>query len=182
MNKIRIDETKMFHNKQVNHFEEYFNEETRKIEFFIVFDDETKLKIEPYLDKDSKFESQRTDMRLNYYIKNNEETMKEKLNEKLKVTVELSKNLEEPRNKEEQTMLDDIMNEIKDLDNYIEEISKYEEIKHVNGEIYKKFSNGLIKNENNETFELSNDEKDYSFSIVDKNGIECKYKIYKQID
>jgi len=177
MNKIRIDETIMFHNKKVNHFEEWFNEETRKIEFFIVFDDESKLKIEPYIDKDSEFELQRTDMRLNYYI-NNKETIKEKLKE----TVELSKNLEEPRNKEEQSMLDDIMNEIKDLGNYIEEISEYEEIKHVNGEIYKKFSNGLIKNENNETFELSNDEKNYSFSLVDENGIECKYKIYKQID
>jgi hypothetical protein len=108
--------------------------------------------------------------------------MKKELKEKLKETVELSKNLEEPHNKEEQSMLDDIMNEIKDLDNYIEEISKYEEIKHVNGEIYKKFSNGLIKNENNETFELSNDEKDYLFSLVDENGIECKYKIYNKID
>ena len=78
-------------------------------------------------------------------------------------------------------MLDDIMNEIKDLDNYLDEIKKYDEIKGTNGEIYKKFNNGIIKNENNETFELSNDEKDYSFSLVDENGIECKYKIYKQI-
>jgi hypothetical protein len=178
MNKIRIDETTLFHNKKVNHFEEWFNEETRKIEFFIVFDDGQKLKIESYIDKDSEFESQREDLRLNYYIDSNKETIKEKIKE----TVDLSKNFEDPRNKEEQSMLNDIMNEIKDLDNYIEEITKYEEIKHVNGEIYKKFSNGLIKNENNETFEPSNDEKDYSFSLVDENGIECKYKIYKQID
>lgn len=33
MNRIRIDETTLFHNKKVNHFEEWFNEETRKIEF-----------------------------------------------------------------------------------------------------------------------------------------------------
>jgi len=66
--------------------------------------------------------------------------------------------------------------------NYLDEITKYDEIKGTNGEIYKKFNNGIIKNENNETFELSNDEKNYSFSLVDENGIECKYKIYKQID
>lgn len=180
MNKIRIDETIMFHNKQVNHFEEWFNEETRKIEFFIVFGDGLKLKIEPYIDKDSKFESQREDLRLNYYINSNKETIKEIIKEKVNETVELSKNLQEPRNEEEQNMLDDIMNEIKDLDNYLDEIKKYDEIKGTNGEIYKKFNNGIIKNENNETFELSNDEKDYSFSLVDENGIECKYKIYKQ--
>lgn len=177
MNRMRIDETKLFHNKKVNHFEEWFNEETRKIEFFIVFDDGQKLKIEPYIDKDSKFESQREDLRLNYYMDSN----KDKIKEKIKETVELSKNLQEPRNEEEQNMLDDIMTEIKDLDNYLDEITKYDEIKDTNGEIYKKFNNGIIKNENNETFELSNDEKDYSFSLVDENGIECKYKIYKQI-
>ena len=108
----------MFHNKQVNHFEEWFNEETRKIGFFIVFDDGQKLKIEPYIDKDSEFESQREDLRLNYYINSNKETIIEKLKE----TVELSKNIEEPRNEEEQSMLDDIMNEIKDLDNYLDEL------------------------------------------------------------
>jgi hypothetical protein len=177
MNRIRIDETTLFHNKKVNHFEEWFNEETRKIEFFIVFDDGQKLKIEPYIDKDSKFESQREYLRLNYYIISNKETIKEKVKE----TVELSKNVQIPRNEEEQNMLDDIMDEIKDLDNYLDEITKYDEIKGTNGEIYKKFNNGIIKNENNETFELSNDEKDYSFSLVDENGIECKYKIYKQI-
>jgi hypothetical protein len=101
MNKIRIDETQLFHNKKVNHFEEWFNEETRKIEFFIVFDDGQKLKIEPYIDKDSEFESQREDLRLNYYIDSNKETIKEKVKE----TVELSKNLQEPRNEEEQQMM-----------------------------------------------------------------------------
>jgi hypothetical protein len=120
MNKIRIDETTLFHNKKVNHFEEWFNKETRKIEFFIVFDDGQKLKIESYIDKDSEFESQREDLRLNYYIDSNKETIKETIKE----TVELSKNLQEPRNEEEQNMLDDIMNEIKDLDNYLDEITK----------------------------------------------------------
>lgn len=102
------------------------------------------------------------------------------IKEKVKEAVELSKNLQEPRNEKEQNMLDDIMNEIKDLDNYLDKITKYDEIKGTNGEIYKKFNNGIIKNENNETFELSNDEKDYSFSLVDENGIECEYKTYKQ--
>ena len=68
MNKIRIDETKMFHNKKVNHFEEWFNDETRKIEFFIVFDDDTKLKIESFIDKESEFEINKNDLRFNYYI------------------------------------------------------------------------------------------------------------------
>jgi hypothetical protein len=68
MNKIKIDETKKFHNKKINHFEEWFNEETRTIVFIIVFDDEEKLKIEPYVDKNSKFVFNKNDIRLNYVI------------------------------------------------------------------------------------------------------------------
>lgn len=51
------------------------------------------------------------------------ENKKTQIKEQLEKTVELSKNLQEPRNIEEQQMLDNIMNEIKDLDNYIDEIS-----------------------------------------------------------
>lgn len=50
------------------------------------------------------------------------ENKKKQIKEQLEKTVELSKNLQEPRNDEEQKMLGDIMNEIKDLDNYIDEI------------------------------------------------------------
>ena len=50
------------------------------------------------------------------------EDKKKQIKEQLEKTVELSKNLQEPRNGEEQKMLDDIMSEIKDLDNYIDEI------------------------------------------------------------
>lgn len=47
MNRIRIDETTLFHNKKVNHFEEWFNEETRKIEFlqYLMMDKNLKLNL-----------------------------------------------------------------------------------------------------------------------------------------
>lgn len=57
-------------------------------------------------------------MRLNYYINSNKESVIKKLDEIL----DLSKNLQKPRNEEEQSMLDDIMNEIKDLDNCLDDI------------------------------------------------------------
>ena len=52
------------------------------------------------------------------------EDKKKQIKEQLEKTIELSKNLQEPRNDGEQKMLDDIMSEIKDLDNYLDEISK----------------------------------------------------------
>ena len=52
------------------------------------------------------------------------EDKKKQIKEQLEKKIELSKNLQEPRNDEEQKMLDDIMSEIKDLDNYLDEISK----------------------------------------------------------
>lgn len=51
---------------------------------------------------------------------------KKKIKEQLEKTVYLSKNLQEPRNEEEQQMLDNIMNEIKDLNDYIHDISTFE--------------------------------------------------------
>jgi uncharacterized protein YaaR (DUF327 family) len=47
---------------------------------------------------------------------------KQQIKEKLEKSVELSKNLQDPRNDEEQKMLDNIMKEIKDLSNYLDEI------------------------------------------------------------
>lgn len=55
------------------------------------------------------------------------EDKKKQIKEQLEKTVKLSKNLQEPRNDEEQKMLDDIMSEIKDLDNYIDKISTVED-------------------------------------------------------
>jgi 5,10-methylenetetrahydrofolate reductase len=55
------------------------------------------------------------------------EDKKKQIKEQLEKTVKLSKNLQDPRNDEEQKMLDDIMSEIKDLDNYIDKISTVED-------------------------------------------------------
>ena len=47
-------------------------------------------------------------------------------------TLELSKNLQEPRNEEEQKMLDNIKSEIEDLTNFMGNIIKENDIKHKN--------------------------------------------------
>lgn len=51
------------------------------------------------------------------------EDKKKQLKKQLKKTVKLAENLQEPRNDEEQKMLDTIMNDIKDLDNYLDDLS-----------------------------------------------------------
>ena len=43
-----------------------FNDEERSIEFIMVFDDNTKLSISPYIDKDAKFDINKNDLRLKY--------------------------------------------------------------------------------------------------------------------
>ena len=63
---MRIDETPKLHGKTVHHFEEHWNDEKTCIEFKIVFDDDTTLKITPYVDIDDKFEYNKNDLRLNY--------------------------------------------------------------------------------------------------------------------
>lgn len=47
---------------------------------------------------------------------------KEELSKKVIDTLELAKNLSEPRNEQEQKMLDDIYNEIQALDKYLDYI------------------------------------------------------------
>lgn len=54
------------------------------------------------------------------------ENKKNQIKKQLEKTVDLSKNLQEPRNEEEQQMLDNIMNEINELNDYIDEISTVE--------------------------------------------------------
>ena len=50
---------------------------------------------------------------------------KDELNKKVKETVELSKNLPNPKTKEQQKELDNILKEIKDLDSYLDNITSY---------------------------------------------------------
>ena len=71
---------------------------------------------------------------------------KKQIKEQLEKTVDLSKKLQEPRNSEEQQMLDDIMNEINELNDYIDEISTVEG---TDGKKYK-HKNGKLENENGE--------------------------------
>lgn len=63
---IRIDETKSFHGRKINHFTEKWIDDTRSIQFSIVFDDGDEMIIEPYIDKNTTFESSRNDLRLKY--------------------------------------------------------------------------------------------------------------------
>lgn len=68
------------------------------------------------------------------------------------------------------------MNEIKDLNDYIHDISTIE------GTDSKKYKhkNGKLENENGETYTKSTGENDYFFSIVDENGKEAKYTVYNK--
>lgn len=104
------------------------------------------------------------------------ENKKNQIKKQLEKTVDLSKNLQEPRNEEEQQMLDNTMNEINDLNNYIDEISTVEG---TDGKRYK-HKNGKLVNDNGETFTKSTDDNDYVFSIVSKDGKECKYTVYNK--
>lgn len=102
---------------------------------------------------------------------------KKQIKEQVEKTVELSKNLQEPRNDEEQKMLDDIMSEIKDLNNYIDEISTVEG---TNGKKYKHIKDKLVDEDGN-TYTKSTDDTDYFFSIVSKEtGEESKYTLYNK--
>jgi 5,10-methylenetetrahydrofolate reductase len=105
------------------------------------------------------------------------EDKKKQIKEQLEKTVKLSKNLQEPRNDEEQKMLDDIMSEIKDLDNYIDKISTVED---TNGKKYKHVKDKLVDDDGN-TYTKSTDDTDYVFSIVSKEtGKESKYTVYNK--
>ena len=104
------------------------------------------------------------------------EDNKKQIKEQLEKTVDLSKKLQDPRNDEEQQMLDNIMNEINELNDYIDELST---VKGTDGKKYK-HKNGKLENENGETYTKSIDENDYIFSIVDKNGKETKYTVYNK--
>ena len=64
--RIRIDETQQFHNKTVKYFQEKFDEETKSISLCIVFTDDTVLTINPYIDKEATFETNRNDLILKY--------------------------------------------------------------------------------------------------------------------
>jgi hypothetical protein len=104
-------------------------------------------------------------------------TQKEQLKEQLGKTVELSKNLQEPSNEDEQQMLDNIMNEIKDLDDYLDEISTVEG---TDGKKYK-HKNNKLEDENGNIYTKSTDDTDYVFSIVSKEtGKEAKYTVYNK--
>ncbi len=104
------------------------------------------------------------------------ENKKNQIKKQLEKTVDLSKNLQEPRNEEEQQMLDNIMNEINELNDHIDEISTVEG---TDGKKYK-HKNGKLENENGETFTKTIDDNDYVFSIVSKDGKECKYTVYNK--
>ena len=54
------------------------------------------------------------------------EDKKKQIKEQLEKTLDLSKKLQEPSNDEEQQMLDNIMSEINELNDYIDEISTFE--------------------------------------------------------
>lgn len=104
------------------------------------------------------------------------EDNKKQIKEQLEKTVDLCKNLQEPRNDEEEQMLDNIMNEINELNDYIDDIST---IEGTDGKRYKQKNDKLV-NDNGETYTKSTDDNDYVFSIVDKNGNECKYTVYNK--
>jgi hypothetical protein len=63
---MTISDTQEFHNKKLDHFEEYFNEEDRTISLIMVFDDGSKLELKPYIDKDAKFDTNKNDLRFSY--------------------------------------------------------------------------------------------------------------------
>lgn len=55
--------------------------------------------------------------------KTEQEDKKKQIKQQLEKALDLSKNLQQPRNIEEQQMLDNIMNEINKLNDYIDVIS-----------------------------------------------------------
>ena len=59
---------------------------------------------------------------------------------------------------------------------YIDEISTVEG---TDGKKYK-HKNGKLEDENGETYTKSTDDNDYVFSIVSKDGKECKYTVYNK--
>lgn len=109
-------------------------------------------------------------------MKDKKKQIKEQLEKTLNLSKKLLFNPKEPRNDEEQQMLDNIMDEINKLNDYMDEISTLEG---TDGKKYK-HKNGMLENENGETYIKSTDDNDYVFSIVDKNDNECKYTVYNK--
>jgi len=54
------------HGKKIKSLTESWVDDKKCIQLTITFDDDTELKIEPYIDKNAKFESSRNDLRLKY--------------------------------------------------------------------------------------------------------------------
>ena len=67
--RIRIDQTQQFYGKKIHHTEEWFREETKSVELIIVFDDDTRWMINPYVDKNAKFDSCKNNLLLDYGVK-----------------------------------------------------------------------------------------------------------------
>ena len=63
---MNISELLKFHGKSIKRFEEKW--ENGYVKLVIVFDDDNCLKIEPYVDKDSKFEINKDDLRMKYTL------------------------------------------------------------------------------------------------------------------
>lgn len=106
------------------------------------------------------------------------EKTKKQIKEKFAKTLELSKNIQEPRNEEEQKRLDNIMEKINDLSNYLDEISIYVGS---DGKKYKYEKNKLV-GEDGKSYIKMTDNTDYVFSIFDDNGKEYKYSLYKDLE
>ena len=61
-----IERLEQYHGKTIKRFAETWSEDKNSVEFCIFFEDGTYCIIEPYIDKNVKFERNRKDLRLKY--------------------------------------------------------------------------------------------------------------------
>lgn len=101
------------------------------------------------------------------------EETKKQIKEKFAETLELSKNLQEPTNQEEQERLDKIMEAVNDLSDYLDEISTFVGS---DGKIYK-YEKGKLVGEDGKLYIKSID-NEFLFSIITDDNVEIKYKLY----
>jgi hypothetical protein len=121
MKHIKTHKTHYYNGKKILSFEETFDKETKTVYFFIIFEYERKLKLCSYVDKYDKFEKIENINQSDYYINDYIKDIELKI-QRLSILID---EIEEPSNKQEFCILQDIINVVKNLKSYINTISVF---------------------------------------------------------